>query len=69
MVSMRYAVLLFNDFSFFPFISHWMNNCELTSFPGGPTGPIMPTGPGGPCRKIININYNNKKHCLLQIQD
>lgn len=35
-----------------------MNNSELTSFPGGPTGPIIPTGPGGPCRKIVTINHN-----------
>ena len=61
MVSTCSAVLPSTELSFFPFINHWMNNSELTSFPGGPTGPIIPTGPGGPCRKIININYNNKK--------
>lgn len=46
---------------FFLFINNGMNNSELTSFPGGPTGPIIPTGPGGPCRKVINVNYNNNK--------
>lgn len=60
MVSMCSAILQFNELSFFPFINPWMNNTELTSFPGGPTGPIIPAGPGGPCRKIINFNYNNK---------
>lgn len=45
-----------------------MNNSELTSFPGGPTGPIIPTGPGGPCRKIITIKYD-KNTKTLQIKN
>lgn len=62
MVSMCSVVLQFNELFFFLFINKWMNNSELTSFPGGPTGPIIPTGPGGPCRKRINISYDNKKY-------
>lgn len=50
------------NFFFFLFINKWVNNSELTSFPGGPTGPIIPTGPGGPYRKVININYSNNKY-------
>jgi len=62
MVSVCSAVLPFNKLTFFPFINHWMNNSELTSFPGGPAGPIIPIGPGGPYRKKINISYNNKEY-------